>query len=58
MFETHTIKGVRPRPAKLEIKFPYKCFHTGVKKELRGQELMAQVRGCHLVSMTIKRFRA
>ena len=43
-FETHTIKGSRPRGAKpTAIKVPYKCYHTGEFRELQGEALVAQV---------------
>lgn len=41
-YYTGTIKGTKTRPSKLEIKVPYKCFHTAEYTELKGQALIDQ----------------
>lgn len=41
-FHTGTIEGTKSKPHKLEIKVPYKCFHTGEYVELQGQALIDQ----------------
>ncbi|KAJ1488137.1 tyrosine phosphatase-like protein, partial [Baffinella frigidus] len=42
-FHTHTIQGKAAKVARKELMVPYKCYHTGVFKELRGQDLKDQV---------------
>mmetsp|Transcript_12361 Transcript_12361/g.29610 ORF Transcript_12361/g.29610 Transcript_12361/m.29610 type:complete len:586 (-) Transcript_12361:69-1826(-) len=42
-FHTGTVKGEKAKPSRQEIEIPYKCFHTGEYRKLKGQELIDQV---------------
>jgi len=42
-FFTHTVKGLKPKPNKLEFAVPYKVYHTNEFKELKGAELIKQI---------------
>lgn len=47
-FHTHTIQGKAAKVARKELMVPYKCYHTGVFKELRLPPPPFSQGHCHL----------